>query len=123
MVWDKTRLEHLRAEFADANGGEIFDEKFRKVAEKIISKSGTRLAPYAGVPTFLNAPYMQVAAHDPDFGNLQVAITGIPMDLGVTNRPGSRFGPRALRSIERIGPYTFCYGAGLRFFGSPISAT
>ena len=27
------------------------------------------------------------------------------MDLGVTNRPGSRFGPRALRTIERIGPY------------------
>ncbi len=49
MVWGKTRLEHLRAEFADANGGEIFDEKFPKVAEKIISKSGTRLAPYAGV--------------------------------------------------------------------------
>ncbi|KAF5888331.1 agmatinase, partial [Rhizobium sp. PEPV16] len=84
MVWDKTRLEQLRAEFADANGGEIFDEKFRKVAEKIISKSGTRLAPYAGAPTFLSAPYMQVAADDPDFGNLQVAITGVPMDLGVT---------------------------------------
>jgi guanidinopropionase len=29
----------------------------------------------------------------------------VPMDLGVTNRPGARFGPRALRSIERIGPY------------------
>ncbi|TIT60534.1 MAG: agmatinase, partial [Mesorhizobium sp.] len=40
-----------------------------------------------------------------DFGDLQVAIIGVPMDLGVTNRPGSRFGPRALRAIERIGPY------------------
>ena len=110
MVWDKMRLEELRAEFADSKGGEIFDEKFRKVAEKIISKSGTRLAPYAGVPTFLSAPYMQVAADEPDFGNLQVAITGIPMDLGVTNRPGSRFGPRALRTIERIGPYNHVLG-------------
>jgi agmatinase len=27
------------------------------------------------------------------------------MDLGVTNRTGARFGPRALRAIERIGPY------------------
>ncbi|TIW91014.1 MAG: agmatinase, partial [Mesorhizobium sp.] len=36
---------------------------------------------------------------------LQVAMIGVPMDLGVTNRPGSRFGPRALRAIERIGPY------------------
>ena len=27
------------------------------------------------------------------------------MDLGVTNRAGSRFGPRAVRAVERIGPY------------------
>jgi len=57
------------------------------------------------MPTFLSAPFMAVDAEEPDFGNLQVAITGVPMDLGVTNRPGSRFGPRALRTIERIGPY------------------
>jgi agmatinase len=29
----------------------------------------------------------------------------VPLDLGVTNRPGARFGPRAVRGIERIGPY------------------
>jgi len=34
-----------------------------------------------------------------------VAMIGVPMDLGVTNRTGARFGPRALRTIERIGPY------------------
>jgi agmatinase len=27
------------------------------------------------------------------------------MDLGVSNRAGARFGPRAVRTIERIGPY------------------
>jgi agmatinase len=27
------------------------------------------------------------------------------MDLGVTNRAGARLGPRAVRSVERIGPY------------------
>ncbi|WP_420352175.1 hypothetical protein [Paenirhodobacter sp.] len=27
------------------------------------------------------------------------------MDLGVTNRNGSRFGARALRGVERIGPF------------------
>src|SRR3546814_14298500 len=27
------------------------------------------------------------------------------MDLGVTNRAGSRLGPRAVRAVERIGPY------------------
>jgi agmatinase len=75
------------------------------VADKIFSKSGTRLAPFSGIPTFLTAPYREVAPDNPDFGDLQVAMIGVPMDLGVTNRPGSRFGPRALRAIERIGPY------------------
>jgi len=100
-----SKLDELRAKYGASHGGEMFDPAFRKVADKIFTKNGTRLAPYAGVPTFLSAPHMPVEAENPDFGNLQVAITGVPMDLGVTNRPGSRFGPRALRSIERIGPY------------------
>ena len=100
-----SKLDELRAKYGASHGGEMFEPAFRKVADKIFTKNGTRLAPYAGVPTFLSAPHMPVEAENPDFGNLQVAITGVPMDLGVTNRPGSRFGPRALRSIERIGPY------------------
>jgi agmatinase len=27
------------------------------------------------------------------------------MDLGVTNRSGARFGPRAVRNVDRVGPY------------------
>eukprot|EP01132_Coremiostelium_polycephalum_P020294 gene20294-24112_t len=104
------KLSDLRAKYGESHGGELFDPTFRKVADKIFSKSGTRLAPYAGIPTFLTAPYMPVDAATPDFGNLQVAIVGVPMDLGVTNRPGSRFGPRAVRTIERIGPYNHVLG-------------
>ncbi|MBW9054567.1 agmatinase [Rhizobium mesosinicum] len=110
MAFDNGKLQALRAKYGEGHGGELFDAAFRKVADKIFSKTGTRLAPYAGVPTFLTAPYMPVDADNPDFGNLQVAITGVPMDLGVTNRPGSRFGPRALRAIERIGPYNHVLG-------------
>ena len=40
-----------------------------------------------------------------DFGGLDVALIGVPMDLGVTNRAGARLGPRAVRAVERIGPY------------------
>ncbi|MBD9375119.1 agmatinase [Rhizobium sp. ARZ01] len=105
MAFDDTKLQALREKFGEGHGGDIFDPAFRKVADKIFSKTGTRLAPFAGVPTFLSAPHMPVDAENPDFGNLQVAITGVPMDLGVTNRNGSRFGPRAMRTIERIGPY------------------
>jgi agmatinase len=32
------------------------------------------------------------------------------MDLGVTNRAGARLGPRAVRSVERIGPYEHALG-------------
>ena len=110
MTWDANKRAALKAKYGESHGGELFDPAFRKVADKIFSKSGTRLAPYAGVPTFLTAPYIQVDNEEPDFGNLQVAIVGMPMDLGVTNRPGSRFGPRALRAIERIGPYNHVLG-------------
>ena len=102
---DQEELERLRAKYGQLHGGEVFDPTFRKVADTIFSKSGTRLAPYAGMPTFLTAPHRPIDPQDPDFGDLQVALLGVPMDLGVTNRNGSRFGPRALRTIERIGPY------------------
>lgn len=105
MSWDQNKLNNLIAKYGEAHGGEIFDPKFRKVADKIFDKSGTRQAPYAGMPTLLTAPYMAINHESPDFGDLQVALLGVPMDLGVTNRTGSRFGPRALRAIERIGPY------------------
>ncbi|WP_105436005.1 agmatinase [Neorhizobium tomejilense] len=105
MTFDAKKLDELRAKYLDSRGGEIFDPKFKKVGEKIFDKAGTRVAPYAGIPTLLDAPYRPLDAENPDFGDLQVAMVGMPMDLGVTNRPGSRFGPRALRTIERVGPY------------------
>ena len=41
----------------------------------------------------------------PDFSGLDVAISGVPFDLAASNRAGTRFGPRAVRTIERVGPY------------------
>ncbi len=105
MAWDRSKLDALQKKYGESHGGELFNPQFRRVADKIFTESGTRLAPYSGIPTFLTAPYLAVDNDMPDFGDLQVAMVGVPMDLGVTNRPGSRFGPRALRTIERIGPY------------------
>jgi agmatinase len=104
MPWDKSKLEELRSRYGDSGGGDFHDPRFQRVASQIF-KGSSRKAPYAGVPTFMDAPYRPVDAADPDFGDLQVAVVGVPMDLGVTNRPGARFGPRALRAMERIGPY------------------
>eukprot|EP01036_Dinobryon_divergens_P038418 gene38418-50445_t len=94
----------LRDKYA-GSAADMHDPRFAQVAASIFSAGGTRAAPYAGVPTLLSAPHRPVDAQNPDFGDLQVALMGAPMDLGASNRPGARFGPRALRTIERIGPY------------------
>jgi len=98
-------LEELRAKFGDADGGDMYDPEFRKIADRVFTKGGQRSFPYSGIPTFLKAPYLPIDWSAPDFWDLEVALLGIPMDLGVTNRSGARFGPRAVRTIERIGPY------------------
>jgi agmatinase len=104
MAWDAAELERLRARYADDPGGRLHDPKFAKVAERVFSR-GARPAPFVGVPTFLTAPHRQGDPAAPDFAGLDVAITGVAFDLAASNRAGTRFGPRALRTIERVGPY------------------
>ena len=103
MAWNSDKLQELRDKFADDDGSRMFDPHFKEVASHIFGFGGYRPAPYAGIPTFLDAPALTPDA--PGFSELQVAILGVPMDLAVSNRNGSRFGPRAIRSVERIGPY------------------
>ena len=104
MPLSPEQLEHLRSKYS-GSAADMHDPRFQKVAQTIFSEGGTRAAPYSGIPTLLSAPAFAVNSQAPDFGNLQVALMGAPMDLGASNRPGARFGPRALRAIERIGPY------------------
>jgi agmatinase len=104
MPISKDQLDALRSKYS-GTAADMHDPRFQKVAATIFSEGGTRAAPYAGIPTLLSAPALAVDPRNPDFGNLQVALMGAPMDLGASNRPGARFGPRALRTIERIGPY------------------
>lgn len=96
---DQDRLARLRQKYADAGGEVVFDDRFRQVTELLFSEGGNRTLPYSGIPTLLDAPIAQLG------DELDVALLGAPIDLGVTNRPGARFGPRALRAIERVGPY------------------
>ena len=102
---DSRKLQSLRDRYANASGGDMFDPHFASVARSQFTSSDKREWPFAGIPTLLGAPCRPDAQELPDFGGLDVALVGVPMDLGVTNRNGSRFGPRALRTIERIGPY------------------
>jgi guanidinopropionase len=99
------KLQALRVKYAEAKGSDVFDPEFKKVVSLVFKSNGGRKLPYSGVSTFLGAPYLTGAFENDRLDELDVALVGIPMDLGVTNRSGARFGPRAVRSVERIGPY------------------
>ncbi|MGE0626778.1 MAG: agmatinase [Hyphomicrobiaceae bacterium] len=102
---DAGKLAALRAKYGNAPAGEVHDPEFRKVVDLLFSGADRRYKPYEGVSSLLDAPLRLDAPTMPDFGGLDVALIGVPMDLGVTNRPGARFGPRAVRDVERVGPY------------------
>ncbi len=103
MVDDAT-LRRLRQRYAGGRGSDIYDPVFARVADSQFS-GDRRKWPFAGVPTLLGAPYLSAGFSDPEFVRIDVALIGVPMDLGVTNRAGARLGPRAVRTIERIGPF------------------
>jgi agmatinase len=102
---DSRKLEDLRARYGTGASGQSHHPEFRKVVEQIFAGTDRRPKPYEGVSTLLGAPLRLDALQLPDLGGLDAALIGVPMDLGVTNRAGARLGPRAVRAVERIGPY------------------
>lgn len=100
---DPTKLDELRRRYLHARGGDMYDPAFKRVADTQFT-GDRRQWPFAGPSTLAGAPFRPDAATD-GFSELDVALVGVPMDLGVTNRAGSRLGPRAVRAVERIGPY------------------
>ena len=52
---------------------------------------------YAGLLTYAGMPYTQDAA---ELGGVDVAILGAPVDDLVSDRPGTRYGPRAIRAAS-----------------------
>ena len=72
---------------------------------------------YTGLATFMRAPYRE------DPAGVDIGLIGVPFDGGVTNRTGTRHGPREIRnqsSLMRkinqasgIAPYELCTVADL----------
>lgn len=59
---------------------------------------------YAGITSFMRRKYTR------DLKGVDVAVTGIPLDTATTNRPGARFGPRAIRNASSIMAWEKPYG-------------
>ncbi len=59
---------------------------------------------FTGIPTFMRAPLATTLE------GLDIALVGIPLDEGVTNRAGTRHGPREIRNqssnVRKIHPLT-----------------
>jgi len=51
---------------------------------------------YTGLATFFRLPYQEDFEADPP----EIGICGVPYDMGVTNRPGPRHGPREVRNMS-----------------------
>ena len=59
---------------------------------------------FGGATSFLRLKYSK------ELKNIDLAVTGIPFDQAVTNRPGARFGPRAIREASTLQPFDPIYG-------------
>ena len=69
--------------------------KTRDGPRVIVNREGE--ASFAGIPTFAKLPLVL----DPgELAGVDVAILRAPMDETVSNRPGSRYGPRAIRQAD-----------------------
>lgn len=49
---------------------------------------------FGGAASFFRVPYQ------PDMTGVDVAVTGVPLDIATTNRSGARMGPRAIRNAS-----------------------
>jgi agmatinase len=67
---------------------------------------------YAGINTFLKAPYVEDVRQ---LGRFDATVFGVPFDGGTTYRPGARFGPQGMRRISALyTPYNYELGVDLR---------
>lgn len=62
--------------------------------------SGNVVPRFGGIATMMRLPTQETAA------KLDAAFVGLPMDIGTSNRPGTRMGPRQIRDESRmLRPY------------------
>jgi agmatinase len=82
------------------------------VDRRIPTFSRGELPHFAGINTFLKAPYLEDVRR---CGEYDVAVLGVPLDAGTTYRPGTRFGPQGMRQISALyGTYSFELAVDLR---------
>ena len=79
------------------------DQAFTRKTLRGLSNENT----FGGATSFLRRRYTR------DLTGVDIAVTGVPFDQAVTNRPGTRLGPRAIREASTLqapdAPYGWPY--------------
>jgi agmatinase len=97
----------LKERMSDISGKPPIDHAFRTPT----IKGGAADPTYAGALSFMRRKYSR------DLTGIDLAVLGIPLDVTVTNRPGARFGPQAIRRASAIFDGDPQYPFGIDIFG------
>ena len=76
------------------------DQAFTRETSRGLSYENT----FGGALSFLRRRYTK------DLAGVDLAVTGVPFDQAVTNRPGARLGPRAVREASALQVFDPPYG-------------
>src|SRR2546426_6521387 len=106
-------IPHTKHEQEIARGLELGLQGADSIVDRTIPTfSRGELPHFAGINTFLKAPYIEDVRRA---GEFNVAVFGAPFDGGTTYRSGTRFGPQGIRRISALyGTYSFELGVDLR---------
>jgi len=68
--------------------------------------SGNDMPRFGGIATLFRLPTVS------SFSDLDIALVGVPLDIGTSNRNGTRYGPRQIRAESvLVRPYSMAIGA------------
>lgn len=106
-------LPSIRGEEEIARGLKNGLEAAPSIEDRTISCfSRGELPHYAGINTFLKMPFLEDVNKVDEY---DVAVMGVPFDIGTTYRSGTRFGPQAIRRISALyQTYNYEFGVDLR---------
>ena len=94
------RISHKKQDEEIARCLELGLEAAESINDRSISLFSRGHQPaFAGINTFMKAPYCEDVRK---VGDYEAAFLGVPFDTGTTYRPGTRFGPQAVRRISAV---------------------
>ncbi|MEJ6402208.1 agmatinase [Yoonia sp. 2307UL14-13] len=79
---------------------DVVDTAFTRTEKRGLSYENA----FGGATSFMRRTYTK------DLGGFDLAVTGVPFDQAVTHRPGTRFGPRAIREASTLQTFDPPYG-------------